>query len=742
MNSRTSLRASLLVFAALTCIESRAFASSITLGAVSTSGNFHAGGVIAVVSGDDKQTATATLQWRVTGQPDFKPAQPLSRIDATHFAGSLFWLTPATSYDVQVTLSGPDGVTGTPSQTTTLTTRSDVPVEPTVQSLYVAPTGNDSNPGLTAAAPLKTIQHAADLAAPGSLILVAPGEYHEGVTIPHSGTTSQPIVFRASGAGVILDGSDPGILAGVTWTDEGSSVHSVVTGFATTHVVTEAGRLFPYASRTDLQALANGPPGGSYFDGTKLYVKFADGSAPASHKMHVGRYDAGFGIDTQTNIRVEGFAIRYFGSAYGEGVYLKNSSDCAVRNSRLEDNGYAGVLIKGGDRNLVEGNEIWATSVSGWPWNVLTIGGVFFSDDRGRGTVVRRNKIHGVNDGISWQDWSAWPLPEVTTETDVYENSLETIIDDPLEPRGSASNTRFWNNTVKDSLTFLSCAPCFPGPTYAIDNVAYHLGNIRSALVDGNTPLPLKMNSGNPQPSGPIFLFHNTIVIETPATNALTFFPPGANTTATFRNNVLTGTRYVLEDLNPFGLDWDYDDVYTTDATRFVKWADGTVYPTLASFQASGHGEQHAISAPPQLVDPDHGDFHPAPGSPLIAKGVPLPGINDGYSGAAPNIGAYPSPLSGGPDAGPGGADTGTGGDAGKPGDAGPSADSATTDAPGADAADNPAAGGSDSSGGCGCHTGASSGDGHAALVVLLAMVSLGGRRAGIRARRARAVMK
>jgi len=107
----------------------------------------HAGGVIAVVSGDDYQTATASLQWRQTGQSAFKPGQPLSRIDATHFAGSLFWLNPATSYDVQVTVSSPDGVTGAASQTAALQTRSDVMVEPTVQSLYVAPTGDDGNPG-------------------------------------------------------------------------------------------------------------------------------------------------------------------------------------------------------------------------------------------------------------------------------------------------------------------------------------------------------------------------------------------------------------------------------------------------------------------------------------------------------------------------------------------------------------------------------------------------------------------
>ncbi|VGO16317.1 hypothetical protein PDESU_04908 [Pontiella desulfatans] len=44
-----------------------------------------------------------------------------------------------------------------------------------------------------------------------------------------------------------------------------------------------------------------------------------------------------------------------------------------------------------------------------------------------------------------------------------------------------------------------------------------------------------------------------------------------------------------------------------------------------------------------QLRDPDNWDFRPKPGSDLVDAGTVVPGITDGYVGAAPDIGAYES---------------------------------------------------------------------------------------------------
>lgn len=73
----------------------------------------------------------------------------------------------------------------------------------------VATNGNDANPG-TAAAPFRTIQHAAGLAQPGDVITVHAGVYRERVSPPRGGTSdTQRIVYRAApGEAVEISGAE------------------------------------------------------------------------------------------------------------------------------------------------------------------------------------------------------------------------------------------------------------------------------------------------------------------------------------------------------------------------------------------------------------------------------------------------------------------------------------------------------------------------------------------------------
>jgi hypothetical protein len=75
--------------------------------------------------------------------------------------------------------------------------------------LHVATGGNDTNPG-TKSAPLRTIQHAADLAKPGDTVTVHAGVYREYIDPPRGGDSeARRIVYRAaSGEKVEIKGSE------------------------------------------------------------------------------------------------------------------------------------------------------------------------------------------------------------------------------------------------------------------------------------------------------------------------------------------------------------------------------------------------------------------------------------------------------------------------------------------------------------------------------------------------------
>jgi hypothetical protein len=628
--------------------------TSATLVSVSAHGNFRAAGVVATISGDTDRDAVLSLAWR-TGGGSFVAAHPLVRIGPTTFAGSLFWLAPGTAYEVRVTLADPDGVAGSP-QAAAFSTRSEAFAEPTQRTLYVATTGSDApgNLGTNLGSPLRTIQRAANLAQPGDLVSIAPGVYRESVDVPVSGTAAQPgipehpIVFRGSGPGVVLDGADGTIAGGVAWANLGG-VYAITPGFTTGHVVTELGRLFRYDACADLGGLPAGPPGGFCLAGGELRVRFHPGStaspSPMSHTMHVARLENGFVLDGRSFVRIEDLEIRHFGAGdYGKGVYLRQSSDCAVRRCRIHEVGSAGVWVKGGARHRIEDNTMWDTSIPGWVWD-WTKGSsaennaIVMTDDVGRGNVVRGNTVAGFFNGIAPCGGLEPPGGVTTTETDVYDNVLMSHNDDAFEPEGWCSNVRLWGNRIRDVHMAFAVAPASPGPTWIVRNTALDFGNTRSSQLDGWRASALKINSGYPEPVGPLLVYHNTFLSRAPGTDAVALFDPGESTWIRSRNNVIAGTDYALYKVNPVALDWNFDDLWTTHATRYVSW-QGTTYATLADLVSGTGQEASGRRAAPMLVDPSAGNFAPQDASPLIDAGTPLPGIDDGYLGAAPDIGA------------------------------------------------------------------------------------------------------
>jgi hypothetical protein len=57
--------------------------------------------------------------------------------------------------------------------------------------------------------------------------------------------------------------------------------------------------------------------------------------------------------------------------------------------------------------------------------------------------------------------------------------------------------------------------------------------------------------------------------------------------------------------------------------------------------QAATGLELDGLAEAPASTDPGDGDYEPSPTSPLVDRGEVIPGVNAGFSGSAPDIGAF-----------------------------------------------------------------------------------------------------
>lgn len=625
----------LLVFCALLappCAPARAAAS------LELYGTFHAMGVIVTLdSGDDPDgDATAAVAYRVAGSGDYGAGFPLSRIEGTGFVGSLFWLDPDTVYDVRVTLGDPgDDIDGT-----ILNGQASTRAEPTIPaptaSHYVSPTGSGDTCSL--GTPCSLTEGLSQAYAGDQVVLLGGTYYLDGYNMLRSGTAGAPIVVRGqTGEQAILDGSDPGSF---TWSPYGSSgVYQTPIGYSPHVVLADGERLFPYQNLGNLENLSrNGTPG-FLVSGNTLYVHLAGDANPGSATMVISRYNNAFTVE-QSHIAFLDLTFRYYGEGeYAKAIYFDGASDNLVRGCVFASNDLGIGIKRASGRNTIEENEFYDT-IFDWPWaDIKEVGGIedggvgFYDPVTGRGNVIRRNTFHDDFDGLGLcpSDTAA-----LTNETDFYENTVYRMGDDGVETDGRCSNVRLWGNTFHDVLMGISFAPVYGGPVYAIRNLVYRTG-VGNNDYSGS---PFKFNSGYGQ-SGPMILLHNTADAALAGNNGLYIKEPGTWDVIYARNNIWAGTEFAIENYNADQpADLDYDDLWNGNSGDLVRW-DGMGYATLPAFSSAKGQETHGLSLAPGFADARNGDYGLASTSELIDAGVTIPGINDGYAGMAPDVGAY-----------------------------------------------------------------------------------------------------
>ncbi|MFQ5580652.1 MAG: right-handed parallel beta-helix repeat-containing protein [Nitrospiria bacterium] len=622
-----------------------------TAAALELYGNFHAMGVIVTLAASDDPDgdATTTVEYR-TGSAPYQAGFPLSRVSNTRFVGSLFWLQPATTYDVRVTFSDPDG---DPLDNVIVTasgaTRAEVTIPPPSQSYYVDPNG--SGTACTLASPC-SLTEGLNQVDTGQEVVLRGGVYYLGeLSVFRSGASGAPIVIRGyPGETAILDGADP---AAFTWTAQGGGVYTTTINVPDPYLVVADGqRLFPYNNLPDLQNLSPWGLPGFYASGATLYVRLANNADPNTATMAVSRYDYGFFIDDDYIAFVD-LTFRHYGrDMWAKAIFFSNASDNLVQGSTFYLNNQDINIKHDSHRNLIQDNEFYDTLFD-WDWDAVKdptkgaqfveSGGIYVNTPvTGRGNVIRRNTFHDTFDGFHVCPIGA---AGVTNETDVYENLVYRAGDDGIETDGVCSNVRIWENTIHDVLVGISVSPVYTGPVYALRNVIYNAG----AGTHQGLGSPFKFTYPDSS-DGAVYLFHNTYDAAQTGDDGITMgSDPGLWDQIVSRNNIWVGNKYGLRNINVGQLiDFDYDDLYTTSSWRALAWWAGLADPyldTLAEFQTQTGQELNGLNVVPGFADAANVNYNLAANSNLIDAGVVIPGINDqgsyAYQGAAPDIGAY-----------------------------------------------------------------------------------------------------
>jgi hypothetical protein len=260
----------------------------------------------------------------------------------------------------------------------------------------------------------------------------------------------------------------------------------------------------------------------------------------------------------------------------------------------------------------------------------------FYDPLTGRGNVIRGNTFHDDFDGFG-----VCPGTDTgtTSETDVYDNLGYDLGDDGVSTDGYCSNVRIWGNTFHDLLVGVSLAPTYTGPVYALRNLIHRIG-VGNNSYSG---MPFKFNSGYPG-SGTMYLFHNTCHAALPGNDGFEIRSPGSWENIVSRNNIWSGTEYALSNSNPSQpLDMDWDDLHTTTADELAWWSGlpDRHLNNLVELQAQTGQELNGLDVAPDFADPPSADYTLAETSNLVDAGLYIPGINDGFDGSAPDIGAF-----------------------------------------------------------------------------------------------------
>jgi hypothetical protein len=347
------------------------------------------------------------------------------------------------------------------------------------------------------------------------------------------------------------------------------------------------------------------------------------------------------------DVRLDGRAHVFLEDLAVHGKIKMNDADSVVvRGCTIETPDYGIIAYGNGITNaVIMNNVVTGTTV----WREASLGtdgdnngeGIQFT---GPGNVVAYNRVSGFRDCLSlMEDDEA--VAQIAD--DFYGNDLSACADDAVEADFAMGNVRVYGNRIRDSFMGISSQPGLGGPTYFVRNAMYNV------LFQA-----FKLQRSSVGDVG----FHNTVV---KSGDAFSVNTEDVFSRATFRNNLFIGgpcDTYNGYDSGPgdimmlpsadLSCSFDYDGYGSIGTAKFAGRVGDVRFDgldELHSLTSEAHGLEVDLSVfAANVTFPANPFAAPATPSLLLAsdgsaidQGVPLANVNDDFTGAAPDLGAF-----------------------------------------------------------------------------------------------------
>jgi hypothetical protein len=342
------------------------------------------------------------------------------------------------------------------------------------------------------------------------------------------------------------------------------------------------------------------------------------------------------------NVVIEDCHITGWGRIGGARVWgIFHGSDSAV----YAQAGAGRLVIQ---RNLIEyprgGANDWESGHPDGPQGISLI-------NSNGGNVIRYNTIrstedHGYNDGIGGgSNFSFEGSPN--RDSDIYGNIVSHCWDDAIESEGANANVRIWSNYIHHTFTHVATAATAMGPLYVFRNV---FGSSRITHQDSSGGTMIKTGGREAVVNGEKvstllgyrFIFHNTAL---QPGGALDVFSGHELHNAVTRNNIFyaRGRTYPQQRPGPAN---DFQNDLTGGylgggfvSSMFLS-SERLEWFLTPGMNRIRWGRVEYIRGGKTVAITDPMEQGP---NPALDKGVRLPGFNDDFTGAGPDIGAFES---------------------------------------------------------------------------------------------------